>query len=208
MEKINFEKISDCVFDFGNVIAEYDPIKLTSACLKDDRFIKTVSDIVFDRLYWDALDKGDISDQEVKEAFCLRLPEQLRAIACEIYDRWVENLTLIDGMEELLQRIKASGRGLYLLSNISRGFVCKYPQVPHIQRALSLFDGLVFSGCIGVTKPDERIYRYLLERFSLNSGDCLFVDDREENIEAALSVGMHGFLFTSGAEGLSRAIFG
>ena len=39
-------------------------------------------------------------------------------------------------------------------------------------------------------KPDSRIYQILLTRYSLNPAECLFLDDREENLRAAALQGM------------------
>lgn len=55
---------------------------------------------------------------------------------------------------------------------------------------LSLLDGIVVSGVEKVKKPDSRIYQILLTRYSLNPAECLFLDDREENLRAAALQGM------------------
>ena len=44
-------------------------------------------------------------------------------------------------------------------------------------------------------KPDEKIYRTFLEKYGLKADECLFVDDREENVIGAQSVGMQTFRF-------------
>ena len=51
------------------------------------------------------------------------------------------------------------------------------------------------SGEEGVTKPDLRIYQILLDRYGLKAEECLFVDDRLENVEAARALGMQGIVF-------------
>ncbi|MBQ4110637.1 MAG: hypothetical protein IJC74_07115 [Clostridia bacterium] len=63
------------IFDFGNVLAEFYPEKLTEPYVTDINDIKYLSEAVFDRLYWDKLDAGTITDDEVKEALIKRLPE-------------------------------------------------------------------------------------------------------------------------------------
>jgi 2-haloacid dehalogenase len=47
----------------------------------------------------------------------------------------------------------------------------------------------VISGEEGLKKPDERFYRVLLNRHGLNAGECLFIDDRPDNVLAAKRVG-------------------
>ncbi|WP_221891363.1 HAD family hydrolase [Microbispora sp. KK1-11] len=57
-------------------------------------------------------------------------------------------------------------------------------------------DEVVSSALVGVGKPDARIYEIAAERAGVPLGRCLFVDDREENVEAARALGMTAVLFT------------
>jgi epoxide hydrolase-like predicted phosphatase len=60
-----------------------------------------------------------------------------------------------------------------------------------------LFDAIVYSGKVGMVKPDPRIYQLILERLEIQSAEALFVDDYPRNIDAALSLGMAAIRFTS-----------
>ena len=53
----------------------------------------------------------------------------------------------------------------------------------------------MISGDVGATKPDERIYRALLDGFQLQPGAAVFIDDRADNVEAAERFGMRGIQF-------------
>jgi len=58
-----------------------------------------------------------------------------------------------------------------------------------------------FSSCyLGVRKPDPRIYRLALKITQCEPGECIFIDDREVNVESAQEVGLHGILFQSVAQ--------
>ncbi len=59
--------IKNYIFDFGNVLAEFYPDKLTAPHISDEETNKIVREVVFDRLYWDKLDMGTITDEEVKD---------------------------------------------------------------------------------------------------------------------------------------------
>lgn len=187
--------IKNYIFDFGQVIVKFDTEYMTSVYVNDYEKVKMVEVVVFDRLYWDKLDAGTISDEEVKQGICNRLPENLRQIACEVYDNWYRNLLFIEGMPELLKDIKSNGGKLYLLSNISIGFAENYSSVPEIKEVLDMFDGLVFSGPIGITKPDKEIFEYLLNKYDLKAEDSIFIDDNINNILGAESAGIKGYLF-------------
>ena len=191
--------IKNYIFDFGNVLAEFYPDKLTAPFVQDEKARKQISDVVFDRIYWDKLDLGTISDEEVKKGICSRLPEELRNTACIVYDNWVNTLTPVKNMQKLIYDIKKTDKKLYLLSNISIGFANSYKKVEWINELLSTFDGLVFSGVIGLIKPDKEIFQYICDTFSLKAEECLFVDDSQKNIDGAKDFGINGYLFDGDA---------
>ncbi len=194
------------IFDFGQVIVRFDPFYMTSRYIEDKDDINLVQEVVFDRLYWDRLDNGTITDDEVKAEICKRLPERLHINALSIYENWYKNIPPIDGMENLIKSLKAEGKGIYLLSNISTGFAENYHNNPEVARILSLFDGLVFSGELKTVKPDRDIFEYILKKYNLNPAETFFIDDNEKNILGAKSVGISGYLFDGNTEKLKKAI--
>lgn len=198
--------IKNYIFDFGNVLARFDPEELTAIHIKDEACRKIVSEVVFDRLYWDKLDNGTITDSEVKAMFCKRLPASLHKSACLVYDSWIQLKTPVDGMEKLAADIKAQGGKLYLLSNISIGFAEGYHTNVWVNELFSLFDGLVFSAPIGIVKPDRKIFEYLLNRYGLKAEECVFIDDSPKNISGAEKVGIKGYLFDGDAEKLRKEL--
>jgi putative hydrolase of the HAD superfamily len=58
-----------------------------------------------------------------------------------------------------------------------------------------------FSSCfVRIRKPDEAIYRLALEVTQRRAEECLFIDDRELNLECARQLGMHTIQFKSAAQ--------
>ncbi|MCL5436633.1 MAG: HAD-IA family hydrolase [Candidatus Dependentiae bacterium] len=49
---------------------------------------------------------------------------------------------------------------------------------------------IVVSGLIGTMKPYPSMYRYLIDQHHLDPADCIYIDDQEENIEAAKNMGI------------------
>lgn len=68
-----------------------------------------------------------------------------------------------------------------------------------------LADHVVNSARVGLAKPDPRIYRLATSLVSTRPDRCLFVDDTEENVEAAAALGMHPVHFREPAD-LARAL--
>ncbi len=195
------------IFDFGKVLVEFEPAYMTGQYITDAEDIKLVSETLFDRFYWDKLDDGTIRNEDFLTAVNERLPERLHGDVENIYRNWYRHLPLIKGMKEILLRLKTEGHSLYLLSNISCYFAENYAKVPALKELFELFDGLVFSGPIGMVKPNAEIYQYLLDKYELQAEECTFIDDSVMNIEGAKRMGIQTILFEGSAEELEKRIF-
>ena len=188
--------IKNIIFDFGQVLVEFIPENMTKAYVENEDEIKTIADVAFDRLYWDKLDAGTITDDEVVSCLKERLPQNLWQKAENVFRNWIYNIPPIDGMEQTVIRIKNEGYELCILSNICKTFAEHYTEIP----ILSHFDKFVFSSVCGMTKPNKDIFEYVLKKYNFKPEETLFVDDRLENIKGAESAGIKGYLFDGNAK--------
>ena len=49
-------------------------------------------------------------------------------------------------------------------------------------------------------KPDPRIYKVTLDRYAVTASNAVFIDDKLENVNAAIQLGIHGIHFTTAAK--------
>src|SRR5947208_2449691 len=64
------------------------------------------------------------------------------------------------------------------------------------QFGLRQYFPVFFSSCfLGLRKPDEAIYRLALQVTQRSPGECVFIDDREVNLECPRELGLHTILF-------------
>ena len=68
---------------------------------------------------------------------------------------------------------------------------------PNVVDFLPLTDGGVFSYEVHLLKPDRAIYEEICKKYSLIPSECIFIDDRKENVEAARTFGMQAIHFKS-----------
>ena len=116
--------IKNVIFDFGQVIIKFVPEIMVSPYVTDKEDKELMCQVLFDRLYWDKLDKGTITNEEVLKLVKERLPERLWEVSDKIYYNWIYNVPEIEGMRDLIIKLKEKyGVGIYLLSNISNYFV-------------------------------------------------------------------------------------
>ncbi|MGW1682410.1 HAD family hydrolase [Saccharopolyspora sp. NPDC002376] len=130
--------------------------------------------------YWQAV--GSRLDREVDAALSSRLTRADVA-------GWLET---DPETVHLLEDLHRRGVTLALLSNAPSSFGRAAEHADWARR----FKHLVFSGDLKLAKPDARIYRSLLETIDAQPEDCLFFDDRQENIEGAREAGLSAELWS------------
>ena len=59
------------------------------------------------------------------------------------------------------------------------------------------FDHMIASCDVKLIKPDPAIYTLALDRLDLEAEECVFIDDREVNVNAARKLGINGIVFQS-----------
>ena len=191
--------IKNLVFDFGQVLVHFEPEYMVGRYVSDPADAKLLENVVFDRLYWDRLDAGTITDEETVKLVKERLPERLWEVAETIYYNWIYNIPEIDGMRELIVYLKENyGISVLLTSNISKYFVAHRDEIP----MLKLLDNCIFSSICGYVKPDVKIFEHLINECGIKPDETLFVDDRRENVEGARAAGINGYVFDGDAEKL------
>ena len=183
-------------FDLGGVLIDWNPRYLYRRLFAgdDDAMERFLTEVCTPD--WNArLDAGASWDEAVDALSALH--PDLRAMIEAYRDRWDEMLGgAFDDTVAVVRDLRSIGMPLYVLSN----WALRTFSVTHGRYAfLDWFDGLVISGEVGVGKPDPAIFRHLLDRFGLEPGSTVFVDDVARNVEAATSVGMRGVLFTDAA---------
>ena len=188
--------MKNIVFDFGGVLVDWNPHHLYDKYFgsreKAEWFLNNIC------LYsWNLQMDGGKPFAEGVAELQAEYPEWSDAIA--IYHiRWIEMMGgEIEGMADVVKRLKEAGYGVYGLTNWSSE---TFPLVKEKYTIFQPFDGIVVSGEEHLLKPDAAIYRCLLERYDLKAQESLFIDDSADNVVGARNVGMEAVRFTSAAE--------
>jgi putative hydrolase of the HAD superfamily len=67
-----------------------------------------------------------------------------------------------------------------------------------------VFELVVDSGFVGMRKPEPQIYALTLERLGLPAEACVFVDDLQLNVDAAVALGMRGVVYRDTAQAIAE----
>lgn len=141
--------------------------------------------------FWKDLDRGTEREDEAPSYFKSQMPEY----ETEIDLFWKDMTDIVrefDYAAPWIHMLKQAGYRVYLLSNYP-------PKLADLHwnrfSFLPELDGMIVSGHEKMVKPEENIYRLLFERYGLKPEECIFIDDRDDNIRTAESLGMRGIVF-------------
>ena len=188
--------IQAIIFDFGNVLINWDPHNVFNKYFLNDR--QAIDNFLTEINFKDwnlSQDKGVPFAKGVMQ-LSAKFPQYAHLIRA--YDEnWEESITgLIPETVEILHRLKMAGYKLYGLTNWSAE---KFTLIKEKYEAFNLFEDIVVSGEVSLVKPDPLIFRLLLQKIHRQPDECLMIDDSLENIEAAQRMGFVIHHFTSPA---------
>jgi putative hydrolase of the HAD superfamily len=187
------KSFSAILFDLGGVLYDIDVQRSMDAFaamgLKN-----------FDHLYnlkeqtdlFDALEKGQIGEQEFEAAIAKHFPHKPEAGS--IAKAWQ---ALLIGMRkeniDILQRLRKEYR-IYLASNTNilhlQPIDAELREKFGIPELRTLFDKAYFSFEMGLRKPDREFFDYIIRNARLEPSSTLFIDDNEDNVKGSRAAGL------------------
>ena len=178
------------IFDLGNVLLDFNPREYLKSKISDDK-LEEVFKAIFSSEEWVMLDRGTITEKEAINNIINRNSTYINEINLA-FDNWYDLLKPIEETVEILMSLKENGYKIYYLSNFHE---LAFGEVTKKNKFFELFDGGVVSYVEKLIKPEEEIYKLILERYKLNPNESIFVDDMEANVEGANKVGIKTILF-------------
>lgn len=186
--------IKALIFDFGNVLLEWNPRYVYQRYFPDDpegmeRFFREVN-----FADWNLQQDKGRPFKEGVAVLSREFPHYSHLIQA-YYDLWIHSVGgAIAGTVEILKRLKKAGYPLYGLSNWSAE---TFPHARQKHDFFDLLDDMVISGEVGHIKPEPEIFQILLDKIGRPPDECLFIDDSLANIGQAQKLGFATILFQS-----------
>ena len=180
------------VFDVAGVLLEWDPMRVY-----DEVFQKSGRDQA--EFFSRVLDSETMNAISAGQSMSSVLADRIGSFPgweseIRIFEeRWNEMLVgLISGTDDVIGELQERGYRVFLLGNWGREeFNWARERFP----ILSTMNGVLLSGDCGILKPDTRIFALAEEQFGLEPASTIFIDDRADNVQAALDRGWNGIVF-------------
>jgi len=179
------------ISDLGKVILFFDNHiffkKIANYCSYSEEQIADLVKAHFNLI--ESFDTGKITPEEFYSGVATKLKAHIDLN--NFFTIYNDVFSLNPPVLQIMKRLKPK-YNLILLSNtdIRRfGFIKqKFPEI-------LIFNEYVLSYEVGFMKPHPQIYREALAKASAEAGECVFIDDIEENIQAAEALGINAILF-------------
>lgn len=182
------KKPKNIIFDVGDVLLDYRWQQMLMDYGLDESGAYRVGRELFDDPdgLWHEYDLGVKSQEEIIQEFEQKHPKDAEVIRWFISHGEYMHVAR-PAIWKLVHQLKEAGYHLYILSN--------YPEIlfkKHTQYAdfMDDMEGMVVSYMLHVGKPERIVYQTLCDRYGLNKEECLFFDDRAENVQGAIDFGM------------------
>lgn len=183
------------VFDLGDVLIAWDPVRAVEVAVGRERALAFVADPDFDFAAWNRANDAGRGLDEAERVAVASHPHYAEEIVAYREHFGASLVGEIAGSVEILRELHEAEVPLFALTNWSADL---FPVALDRFDFLDLFEDIVVSGEEGVAKPDPEIFEVLEERVSHRAGldDCIFIDDSPANVVAAAETGMDAVGFT------------
>jgi putative hydrolase of the HAD superfamily len=188
--------IRSVIFDVGNVFVRWSPSEVIWRSFDlepgSEENLRRV-EAIFHSPVWISLNLGQLTQLEAEAAYQTQLG-LTRDETAKLFFHVIDHQELIDGTEAIARRLKQAGyQVLGLTDNVQE-------IVAHLKSRYQfwkLFEGAVVSAEVGLIKPNEAIFRHMIEMYGLTPSQTVFLDDVQANVDSARSIGMEARLFTT-----------
>lgn len=182
--------IKNIIFDLGNVIINYNQKKIINNFTEKEEEIKYIYDEIFHAPEWTLMDLGDITNDEAIEIINKRNEFKYEKLTQEFLHEWHKKQPINRDIVEIAKILKNNGYNLFVLSNMANQTYEYFKN----DEFFSLCTGIIISAHEHLIKPDEKVFRLLLDRYKLNAEESLFIDDdpSEQNYKTANKIGIKG----------------
>lgn len=185
--------IKNIIFDMGMVLIDFCWRDHFENCGLSSDVIEEIADVTVRNKIWNEFDRGVETKAAIVDKIVAMKPQYEKEIRM-VLDDFPAMIRKYDYTDGLIDGLKKAGYKLYILSNFPEDtYVNATDTLDYVKKT----DGQIISYMHRVIKPDEKIYKLLLETYNLNEEECLFVDDKQENVDGARKVGIHSERFTT-----------
>jgi epoxide hydrolase-like predicted phosphatase len=187
-------EIKAIIFDMGGVTIKWsDKIVYKHIAeitgMKEDKIEKIAN------LYMKRFDAGKLTEREFWNIVAKRLHYE-KGLKGNWLEKYGNHANQDEKVFNTIKKLKKSGYTIATITNVIKPHY-RYNTKHHLY---DVFDKTFASCQLKIRKPGLLIYIYAIDQLKIKPEECLFIDDRKENVLAAKKVGMQYIIFKNAAQ--------
>ncbi|MFH0970587.1 MAG: HAD family phosphatase [Candidatus Diapherotrites archaeon] len=185
-------KITAIIFDWGGVLSSKSALR---DFLKEYAKQHGVNPIELEEKIMNAFQEAKVGKM-TSEDFYGVIAKMTKTKPADIHDSFQSFFRSNYDSIELARILKKRYKVALLTNNIGIWI----ESALHKNKLTDFFDVVISSHSVKMAKPNPEIYHEILRALGVSSAECVFIDDKQKNVDTANSMGMHGITFTSTAQ--------
>lgn len=182
------KQYKNIIFDLGAVLINWQPEKIISSIFKNNSQFAAKNFYENKSKVWSNFNRGTIKSNDLANFFGKKYSEIL-------LKELPKYLFVLNEGIEIFDLVKEKGYKTYILSNYPKELFESAKIINNYEnKFLNKFNGKIISYKVNSIKPEPEIYQALLDKYNLLPQECLFIDDKEENILGGKNLGIDGIV--------------
>ena len=178
----------DIILDMGNVLLEWNKDKILQGVSDTKEEYLILDKAIFQSGLWERLDLGTMTREELVLKVVSMIGRVYQKKVEEVIWNWPSYIDIYREVFPVLSELKKKGHRIFVLSNTSKVFYDLLEE--QLSPLKELLDGFVLSCDIKAIKPDLVMSKEILDKYQLDPTNCVFLDDIEDNTNAAQKLGI------------------
>ncbi len=134
------------------------------------------------------IDAGKISIKDVWESIC-------KEAKIEFNPNWLQEAFISTPIDERMLEYARQLKNKYSVGIITDNSTERMNVIMEQNKGFNIFDTIIISEDVKCTKEGTEIFEITTQRANVNAEECIFIDNKQENVDTAKKVGFIGLYF-------------
>lgn len=134
------------------------------------------------------IDAGKISEKDVWESIC-------KKAEVEFSPNWLQEAFINTPIDELMLEYARQLKNKYSVGIITDNSTERMNNIIEQNQGFNIFDTIIISEDVKCTKKGTEIFKVTTQRANVNAKECIFIDNKQKNVDSAKNAGFIGVYF-------------
>lgn len=134
------------------------------------------------------IDAGKISEKDVWESIC-------KEAEVEFSPNWLQEAFINTPIDEVMLEYARQLKNKFSVGIITDNSTERMNIIIEQNQGFNIFDTIIISEDVKCTKKGTEIFKVTTQRANVNAKECIFIDNKQKNVDSAKNAGFIGVYF-------------